>query len=525
MRAFVTIAILTAQATLSAAVLSHTWRESKLDLTLDDGSALVEWISPMSFRVARQWKSTARNVSKITHDPVLVAMEETPSAFLMRTRYVTVEVPKAKFGIEVRSDATPIASAAIEHSARFTEVRFSPIDRVYGLKGGGLPALNLHGKRVVSANGLFWTNNGYAVSLPPPQVASFDFARGAMRTKNTDSIEFVFHRAATPKELFEQYSIARGVTEVRDDALQITGEDRLPSEASPIFLDTAIGSWDGLRRLVAELNHWSLSAVLYPAFDLSSLRRAPAEVRQRGLDLAAVLPLLFHSRADAPAPDAEMRDSLRPYLRTYLREAHDRGFPLIHPFALQFPKDIASDEQIDSFLLGDELLIAPVLGPGDRRKLTLPRGLWTDLRTNMEYRGNQTIEFDAPAGRVPMFARNGSVFPLSFTGKMEVHYFPSLGGEFFLWEQDEDDNTQFHAAPAGEYLRVEIESKLNRTYEWVLHHTKAPKLVEEESAAYAKAASAKELKPGTWWHDDQRDALHVMLHADAETDRIINVSF
>ena len=75
--------------------------------------------------------------------------------------------------------------------------------------------------------------------------------------------------------------------------------------------------------------------------------------------------------------------------------------------------------------------------------LELPRGFWTDLGTNIEYRGNQIIEADAPPGRVPMFARNGSLFPLAAAGKMELHYFPSLGGEFFLWEPEAGGNSAF----------------------------------------------------------------------------------
>jgi len=510
-------------APLPAAVLSHTWRESKLDLTLDDGAARIEWISPNSFRVTRAWSSAPTSVSKIDHDPVLVAMEESPRAFVMRTRYITVEIPKAAFGVQVRSGDTSVASASIEHDRQLTSVTFSPIDHAYGLKGGSLPTLDLHGHTVENANGLFYTSNNYAISLPSPQTAAFDFDRNEMRVRNSNSIEFVFYHAASPKELFEQHAIAAGLTEIRDQALQIGAKDQLPKEATPLL--APMDSWEALQGLVRTLNQWSLSAVLYPAFDLQSLENAPESVRSRGLELAAVLPLIFSSKPGVAAPDARVRDSLRPYLRTYLREAHDRGFPLIHPYAMQFPKDAGSDQQMDSFLLGDELLVAPVLGPGNRRTLKLPRGLWTDLRTNTEYRGNQTIEFDAPLGRVPMFARNGSVVPLSVTGKMEVHYFPSLGGEFFLWEQDEEDNSQFHAAPAGEFLRVEIESKLNRTYEWVLHHTKAPKAVEEESGIYQRASSARELRPGMWWHDDERDDLHILLHADVGTDRIINVSF
>jgi alpha-glucosidase (family GH31 glycosyl hydrolase) len=173
--------------------------------------------------------------------------------------------------------------------------------------------------------------------------------------------------------------------------------------------------------------------------------------------------------------------------------------------------------------LGDEVLLAPAMSP--KRKLSLPRGTWTDLRTNTEYRGNQAIEVDSPAGQVPTFVRNGWIVPFEMKDRMELHYFPSLGGEFFLWEPDQGENSQFHAAPAGDYMRVEVETKVRRTYEWVIHHTKAPKEVEEETGAYQHVAKRELLQPGTWWHDATLNNLHLMMRAEANTDRIVNMSF
>ena len=176
-------------------------------------------------------------------------------------------------------------------------------------------------------------------------------------------------------------------------------------------------------------------------------------------------------------------------------------------------------------MLGDEVLLAPVTGPGVRRRLDMPKGIWTDVRTNREYRGNQTIEVDAPMGRVPMFVRNGWIVPLAAQGKMELHYYPSLGGEFFLWEPEVGENSQFHASPAGEYVRLEIETQVRRTYEWVIHHTKAAREVAEETVVFQRVADRTLLRPGTWWHDAAQNNLHVMVRADAGSDRIVNISF
>jgi alpha-glucosidase (family GH31 glycosyl hydrolase) len=229
-------------------------------------------------------------------------------------------------------------------------------------------------------------------------------------------------------------------------------------------------------------------------------------------------PLLY---GDAGGIDLTARQRWEPYLTTYLREAYDRGYPLIRPLPVEFSRDKNLDPQESVFMLGDEVLLAPVVTPGSRRKLQLPRGLWTDLRTNIEYQGNQAIEIEAPPGRVPTFARNGAVLPLAERNAMELHYFPSLGGEFFLWEADQRDNSQFHAAPAGEFTRVEMESKVTRTYEWVIHHTGRPSDVEGCTPVRQRSA----LKAGTWWHDKARNDLHVMVRAEAGVDKIVNISF
>ena len=42
-------------------------------------------------------------------------------------------------------------------------------------------------------------------------------------------------------------------------------------------------------------------------------------------------------------------------------------------------------------------------------------------------------------------------------GGMALHYFPKLGGEFFLLEGDIAEYSQVHAAPALDFMRLEIE--------------------------------------------------------------------
>ena len=67
---------------------------------------------------------------------------------------------------------------------------------------------------------------------------------------------------------------------------------------------------------------------------------------------------------------------------------------------------------------------------------------------------------------------------------MALHYFPKAGGEFFLLEGDIAEYSQVHAAPALDIIRLEIESKKDRDYQWVVHHVERPSGVEFEDRKY-----------------------------------------
>jgi alpha-glucosidase (family GH31 glycosyl hydrolase) len=397
----------------------------------------------------------------------------------------------------------------------------TPKERVFGLMGGSRGLLNIRGEMLEREHGFFLTSAGYGALVRSNGRYAFDLTSGTVTAPGASAVEYLFYYGPTPKDVLEQHASGIGQAEVKAGSLDLLTPDRLPKAATPLPAAT-VASWDALAALVRRMNEWSLSAVVYPALDLASFDSAPKDIRQRAADFSSMFPIVYRTSGEGGL-DASTRAQWTPYLITYLREAYDRGYPLIRPLPMQFSRDEVTAS--DVFMLGDEVLLAPVLGAGDKRKVELPRGNWTDLRTNREYPGKQTIEVDAPAGRVPMFVRNGWIVPLQEKDAMELHYFPSLGAEFFLWEPELEENSQFHAAPAGDFVRVEVESKKRRTYEWVLHHTGVPRVVAEESGAYRRVARRALMVPGCWWHNDARNDLHLVLRAEAGTDRIVNLSF
>lgn len=71
----------------------------------------------------------------------------------------------------------------------------------------------------------------------------------------------------------------------------------------------------------------------------------------------------------------------------------------------------------DAFLLGDSLLVAPVLERGAvRRTVQLPPGRWYDTVTGEVFEGPGQVTVDAPLSRIPVLARGGSVLPVREPG-------------------------------------------------------------------------------------------------------------
>jgi alpha-glucosidase len=121
----------------------------------------------------------------------------------------------------------------------------------------------------------------------------------------------------------------------------------------------------------------------------------------------------------------KLRYALLPYLYTTLEEAHRTGVPLFRPLLLNYPDDPNTYNLDDEFMVGDGLLVAPVLKPDLTRRLVyLPKGTWYDYWTNRKVTGGTMVNVDAPLDTVPMFVRAGAVIPtgpaLNYVGEKKV---------------------------------------------------------------------------------------------------------
>jgi alpha-D-xyloside xylohydrolase len=111
-----------------------------------------------------------------------------------------------------------------------------------------------------------------------------------------------------------------------------------------------------------------------------------------------------------------VREQLKPYLMAQNRIAHKKGLPPMRPLFFDFPKDEQAYQIEDQFMLGPDLLVAPILEEGkDQREAYLPIGVdWIDAWSGAISSGGQLIVADAPIEVIPVFWRSGSQYYFQF---------------------------------------------------------------------------------------------------------------
>ena len=110
---------------------------------------------------------------------------------------------------------------------------------------------------------------------------------------------------------------------------------------------------------------------------------------------------------------ARLHNDLVPYLYAYAARAHQTGLPTMRHMALHHPEYPEALEQDDQYLLGKELLVAPVVEQGaTTRRVWFPPGAWFSFWSGERYDGPGSQEVDAPLEEIPLFVRGGAILPM-----------------------------------------------------------------------------------------------------------------
>jgi alpha-glucosidase len=188
--------------------------------------------------------------------------------------------------------------------------------------------------------------------------------------------------------------------------------------------------WEHLRLAVSMCLSIGMSGQPFIGFDSGGFYdAATGEMLTRFMQLGAFFPLYRnHSAMATPAQElwafgqpweALCRDAiilryrLLPYLYTLAEEASRTGAPITRPMLYAFPDDATVAGLDDQFMVGGDLLVAPVLLPEQyQRDVRFPAGAWRDWLTGQRFVGPLSAQIESPIDAAPLYLREGAILPL-----------------------------------------------------------------------------------------------------------------
>ncbi|QCI95718.1 alpha-glucosidase [Novosphingobium sp. EMRT-2] len=174
--------------------------------------------------------------------------------------------------------------------------------------------------------------------------------------------------------------------------------------------------------LLGNAHHHSDTGGYTSLFDTT---RSP-ELAMRWAEMAAFTSMIRTHEGNRPRANTQYDDSpellahfarmtriyahLAPYLRTVSHEAADTGLPIQRPLFLHFEDDPKTYAIQTAYLLGPDLLVAPVIEQGRQDWTTyLPAGTrWVHVWSGEQHEGGRDVTVPAPFGQPPVFYRAGA---------------------------------------------------------------------------------------------------------------------
>ena len=161
-----------------------------------------------------------------------------------------------------------------------------------------------------------------------------------------------------------------------------------------------------------------------------------------------------------------LRDQLFPYIYTSAAQSSRDSVPLTRPMYFDNADVETAYHQPGEFMLGDNLLVAPIVTPGigpnrvGHQNVWFPRGTWFNLQSGEQMAGETQQLCAADINEFPIFARGGVPIPLQpYTPRMataplnvlRVRCYPGAPGQsgrFDLY-QDDGDTTAYKRGALG----------------------------------------------------------------------------
>jgi alpha-glucosidase len=183
-------------------------------------------------------------------------------------------------------------------------------------------------------------------------------------------------------------------------------------------------SEDGLATVVPAMLNLGFAGVPYVTLDIGGFSGGPStkELYMRWVELGAFAPVMRTHEGNRRDENhnwdtdeetlvhfrrfARIHQALGPVWEGLADEADASSVPMIRALVLHYPEDMEARGVSDQFLIGEDLLVAPVVTEGAvEAEVYLPEGQWFHVFTGESFSGPQRVTVAAPIGTPPVFSR------------------------------------------------------------------------------------------------------------------------
>lgn len=167
------------------------------------------------------------------------------------------------------------------------------------------------------------------------------------------------------------------------------------------------------------------------------------------IDTKAREPWAFNEFTEENVRQAiQLRYRLLPFWYNEFYISSKTGLPIMRAMFLNFQDDenCYSQNAQYQFMIGDNLLVAPVVTSTDKtKKFYLPKGDWYDWMSNKIVSGGDYKILEVPINKIPLFIKKGGMIPMqevqNYVGEknidqLELVIFPADKSSYSLYEDD-----------------------------------------------------------------------------------------
>jgi alpha-glucosidase len=179
-------------------------------------------------------------------------------------------------------------------------------------------------------------------------------------------------------------------------------------------------SWEELQQLIPQMITEGLAGYTFSCPDMvgggnwvsfQDPKNFNQDIVVRSAQIHALMPMMQFSVAPWRILDAghlaavkkavATREKFTPRILELAQQSAKTGDPIISSLEYHFPNQ-GLENINNQFMLGGDILVAPIGDQSNKRNIILPRGKWTG-DDGKKYAGGKTYTIDAPLDRLPYF--------------------------------------------------------------------------------------------------------------------------